>query len=1178
MRDIWHLFVDDVRRLTGNVVSVIIVIGLVAIPSLFAWFNIAASWDPFGNMGAMRFAVANDDEGYQSDLIPVRVSIGAEVVDQLRADSQLDWTFTTRQDAIEGTKSGEYYAALVIPKDFSATMMTFFTEDAHHAVIEYYSNEKKNAVAPNLTGAGADEVAAQVNEMFAETLTGTALDIAAALVRQLDRPEARNAMDDFQANIADFAAQLNDTADSLATYRALTDTAQSLLESSSALVGQTATAIDDDAEPLGDARQAVRDTADALSAAAGTVTDALSASADGFTGVRDDLDTVFDDAQGNATATADALRQQSSAVSDQAALYRQLHDTLLGLPGAADNPDLTAAADALQRTADQLDTLATALTTAADTVTRDADAALGQREQIRTLIDQAVASVTDVSDGFAADIAPQVDQLTAAVRDASSVLDQDTQRLDSTVSTLDGAAADADATVADIRTMLDDTAAHLREAGAGLTTFHDDLADALTSGDADAVRSLLAGDASSLASALAAPVELDRKAVFPVANFGSGMAPYYTFIPLWTASILIALAVRTSLADEQRRRFRRLRPHQVFLGRFGVFALISLLQSTVSCAGSLLFLRVQAVHPLLFMLSGWVGGLVFAFFIYTMVVSFGNIGKAIGMLMLVFQVSGSAGSYPLQVLPGFMQRLSPFLPITHAINAMRAAIAGIYQNEPSSSDELRPTRALLDDGGFLPRHVKGGVERVRRPAGTGHLVHLQPFERLAHHHAGHGFGERLLMVPGDGGERVSDDINIGDGTVRNGQIHVDGVLADRPILALDRISAVGVDAGIPPGSAIPAIRTVRRPTVARILGGARSCHPRIRRLPGIPGELVVHRHGFGFAAPTQQGGGHRQTGHRHADCAAGKRHCVPFHIAYPFRSSSHRYCRTDKPTRPSGVVQSLRPRLPHLFHLYSRPGFRGLGRVGERHCRLPGLRALHLRPGGCRSPARRLIREPGRFVVPPLPHQHAVVEHDLSLRAGGDQRVMRHHDDGGALLMQLAEQVEHNALVAFVEIAGRFVGQHQFRAVDQRPRDAHTLLLAPGQLGGQMMGTLLQSHPFKRGHRLCLIDHRMIVLSDHHVLHRRQMRHQMELLEHQADHVLAHVGQLRGVQVLQSPPFQRHRTAAGRIQTPDDVHQRGFAGTGRADDRQPLSFRHGQVQIVDSVEFAVNLGDMVEFQ
>ena len=78
----------------------------------------------------MRFAVANDDEGYQSDLIPVLcVDRRPRWWTSCAPDSQLDWTFTTRQDAIEGTKSGEYYAALVIPKDFSATMMTFFTEE-----------------------------------------------------------------------------------------------------------------------------------------------------------------------------------------------------------------------------------------------------------------------------------------------------------------------------------------------------------------------------------------------------------------------------------------------------------------------------------------------------------------------------------------------------------------------------------------------------------------------------------------------------------------------------------------------------------------------------------------------------------------------------------------------------------------------------------------------------------------------------------------------------------------------------------------------------------------------------------------------------------------------------------------------------------------------------------------
>ena len=174
MKNIWKLFVGDVRRLTSNIVSIIIVTGLVVIPGLFSWFNISASWNPFANTGNLKFAVANDDEGYKSDLIPVKISIGDQVVNTLRANDQMDWTFTTKKEAIDGTKSGKYYAAVVIPKDFSTRMMTFFTADGDHATLTYYNNEKKNALAPKITGQGADTVAAQINEMFSETLTSTA--------------------------------------------------------------------------------------------------------------------------------------------------------------------------------------------------------------------------------------------------------------------------------------------------------------------------------------------------------------------------------------------------------------------------------------------------------------------------------------------------------------------------------------------------------------------------------------------------------------------------------------------------------------------------------------------------------------------------------------------------------------------------------------------------------------------------------------------------------------------------------------------------------------------------------------------------------------------------------------------------------------------------------------------
>ena len=80
MKTIWKLFVGDIRRITSNVVSIIIVIGLVVIPGIFTWFNVAASWDPFANTGNLKFAVANEDDGYRSDLIPVKINIGDQVV------------------------------------------------------------------------------------------------------------------------------------------------------------------------------------------------------------------------------------------------------------------------------------------------------------------------------------------------------------------------------------------------------------------------------------------------------------------------------------------------------------------------------------------------------------------------------------------------------------------------------------------------------------------------------------------------------------------------------------------------------------------------------------------------------------------------------------------------------------------------------------------------------------------------------------------------------------------------------------------------------------------------------------------------------------------------------------------------------------------------------------------
>jgi putative membrane protein len=745
MTMIGKLFVDDVRHLLSTVVTIVITVGLVMIPGLFAWFNIAASWDPFGNTKSLKVAIANTDAGYSSDNLPITVNVGDQVVSELRANTELDWAFTSKDEAINGTKSGKYYAAVIIPKDFSATMLTFFSPGAKHPKLTYVTNEKLNAVAPKLTGEGADQIAAEVNTTFSTTLTGTALRLARTVVKQLDAPQAQQRLGNFSGNVTDLANQLNDTASMLHAYRAMLDASGSLLTSSDQLLAATADSASKAGNQLKKARSSVGDIGSALSASATTLSGALSASGSSFNAVNGSIDKTFADASASAGDVSAGLRRQSTAVQHQLDQYGALRDAVQQLANATPesspaHDQLVHVAGGLQTVIDRLTALRDSLGGAANDVDAKSSDVAGQRAQIKQLASQASSTIDGVHADVDGTLKPQIASIAASLNDAASTLDANSGALQGAVDSLHSTATSADADMASIKKVLDSMADLLTGTSKTLSEFSGKLSAALSSGDMQAVRRLLSQDPSTLASALAAPVQLERKAVFPVENFGTAMTPFYTIIPLWVGALLAVLMLKTGVSRQRQQALldaarggnggkrgkargtgagsdagdgtgksgdntydtshssramhaaasgtaadetkgQRLKPHQLFLGHFGIFALIALAQSTFSCAGTLLFLRVHAAHPWLFMLCGWTSSLVFMFFIYTVLVSFGNVGKAIVVIVLVMQVSGTGGAYPLQVVPGFIQNLSPFLPAFHAIEATRAAVAGIYMND-----------------------------------------------------------------------------------------------------------------------------------------------------------------------------------------------------------------------------------------------------------------------------------------------------------------------------------------------------------------------------------------------------------------------------------------------------------------------------------------------------------------
>ena len=109
MRNIWEIFKRDALRIRTNVIAIIAIVGITVVPCLYAWFNIAASWDPYKNTGNLKVAVASVDEGYDGQLIPIEINVGDQVLSMMRGNTQMEWIFTTKDKAIHGVRSGDYY-------------------------------------------------------------------------------------------------------------------------------------------------------------------------------------------------------------------------------------------------------------------------------------------------------------------------------------------------------------------------------------------------------------------------------------------------------------------------------------------------------------------------------------------------------------------------------------------------------------------------------------------------------------------------------------------------------------------------------------------------------------------------------------------------------------------------------------------------------------------------------------------------------------------------------------------------------------------------------------------------------------------------------------------------------------------------------------------------------------
>ena len=649
----------DLRAVTRSFFAILILVAVAVLPALYAWFNIYANMDPYGATGNIKIAVATRDAGITTDAGDT-VNMSHEVMEELKESTSIGWQFPdSADDAIEGVRRGDYYAAIVFEENFTYNMYHVAQAVSDEtAPVTYYENAKKNAVASKITETAASTLQETINTKYLQTLFQTVFTEANGLSEKL---ASGDAADTAVQELTDLRDTLLSYDEAVAQFTASAPAAKAALQSAEAALSRASL-------PSG---ASLTDAQQKLALAQQTVS-ALDA---GFTQKLTDVQAQIAQVQSAAEALRDSGTQEEIAAHMEA--LREKNQTLLAtlqslrallgdsprLPGAQ---SAAAALDAMILRAEGIEDLLAEVPENADAETLNqlcADAS-GVCETLQSLSTDTLApGLKTMLSGFSATLSalsPLLTTVSGMLGDLSSVT---------------GSAGNA---VTSIDAALTQLSAVLQSAAGKLT----DAIDAVQSAEGDQrtqmLIQILGGDAELYGRFFSSLADVEVREVYSVKSYGAAMAPFYSVLAVWVGGVILVSILDTHV-DEKK--FPHATDAQRYFGRFGIFFLMGQVQAAVIVLGDIYLLGCAPVHPWLLWFAAAVASLVFVLLIYSLTISFGDIGKAVVVVVMVVQIAGSSGSYPIEILPEIFAKIYRFFPFPYAINAMREALCGVYQHD-----------------------------------------------------------------------------------------------------------------------------------------------------------------------------------------------------------------------------------------------------------------------------------------------------------------------------------------------------------------------------------------------------------------------------------------------------------------------------------------------------------------
>lgn len=611
---------SDVRRLSRSVVTVICVFGLALVPCLYAWFNIMSNWSPYTSDSTknLKIAVASSDAG--TDFVGMKLNVGDIILEKLKANDQIDWQFPDSvQGVMDGLYAGDYYAGLIIPEDFSASILGFTDGEMDHPEIIYYDNQKMNAVASRVTDRAQGIIKDQINSIFVATIVDELSKFTSVFNGMgLSAEDALQSLDN----------QLGSIKSDLKTYAAILNSMSTVTKSAATVTGMTNDLLPDVTNMLVNSRKTIVDIQDRLTTSKQDVVyaaDAIRNTSEELRNTVERLDSAVDGDPAEAGGSyvdwdslfgEGGITEYEGEILDDlyADVNKQLHESVIRFD------------DILQKT----------------NIDKNLIASMGTLQDSLKNLDSLLAKVEG-----------DIDSQSMTLQQYTDALNSCTVSIEST----------------------EDVLNYMVRMVSNLQSSVNELR---TSESFTKLIDLLKDDVGGLVEYLSSPANLEVVRVYALENFGSGMAPFYTTLALYASALLSVSLMHTHV--KRRNDIPMLNTTEAFFGRYFVFFAIGQFTALITVLGNLYYIGIQCYAPFQFWLAAAISSLVFTLLNYGMVFAFGNIGEAIAIIVLVVQVAGSGGTYPLEMLPQIFRDLYKFMPFNYAMTAMRETIAGSYDH------------------------------------------------------------------------------------------------------------------------------------------------------------------------------------------------------------------------------------------------------------------------------------------------------------------------------------------------------------------------------------------------------------------------------------------------------------------------------------------------------------------